>query len=162
MLRESDARLLVSEVNDDGSECQGMDTFGFGLGHCAFPDEPRSRCAAPGWYGWGSTHGSRAALLPSRTTLPSSALACVTAFNLATEWGDGGDGGEAGEKRERLGARQHRLAHAQAAALPKHTRSSCREAGVPARLGRGRARDAGRHVAVQAEGIGIANDGFVG
>ena len=119
VLRESDVRLLVSEVNDDGSECQGMDTFGFGLGHCAFPDEPRSRCAAPGWYGWGSTHGSRAALLPSRTTLPSSALACVTAFNLATEWGDGGGGGEAGEKRERLGARQHRLAHAQAAALRK-------------------------------------------
>ena len=48
-------------------------------------------------------------------TLPSAALACVTAFNLATEWGD--DGG--GEKRERLGARQHRLAHAQAAALRK-------------------------------------------
>ena len=47
-------RLMLSDYNDEGLECQGYDTFGLGIGHCAAPEEPQSRCRTHEWWGWGS------------------------------------------------------------------------------------------------------------
>ena len=105
--------MLFSDYNDEGQECQGFDTFGLGIGHCAVPDEPNSRCRAHEWWGWGSTYGSRVAILPASRRAGSPALVCATMANIATErppqTADG--------KELRLAARQHTFAHSQAAAL---------------------------------------------
>ena len=77
--------MMLSDYNDEGHECQGFDTFGLGVGHCVAPDEPHSRCRAPEWWGWGSTYGSRAALVPASRRAGQPALLCVTMANIATE-----------------------------------------------------------------------------
>ena len=105
--------MMISDYNDEGHECQGFDTFGLGVGHCVAPDEPHSRCRAPEWWGWGSTYGSRAALVPASRRAGQPALLCVTMANIATEQPPQGSDGVA----MRVAARQHKFAHTQAAAL---------------------------------------------
>ena len=77
--RES-VKAIASDLNDDGLECRGMDTFGLGIGHCTTADTPRSKCKADEYWGWGSTYGSRVILLPTvpLSRGPSPSLVCAT------------------------------------------------------------------------------------
>ena len=92
-----------------------MDTFGLGIGHCISDDRPRSQCIADWWWGWGSTYGSRIAILPKEPLMKSGGgLICTTIANIATNnspWDT-----EKGRK-VRLGGRQHPYAHRQAVLL---------------------------------------------
>ena len=121
VLSNTSVRLMLSKTNLDVLECQGMDSFGLGIGNCADPDASRGRCSAHEWWGWGSTYGHRFALLPAVRRPTSSnngaqispSLVCATFNHLATSHQPKDGRGLA----VRLGSRQHTWAHLQAAAL---------------------------------------------
>ena len=121
VLSAQSVRLMLNDTNRDFLQCQGMASFGLGIGHCAAPDVPRSRCSTHEWWGWGSTYGQRFAFLPAVRppnsskggVQPTPGLVCATFNHLATAHQPKDDRGQA----IRLGNRQHTWAHLQAAAL---------------------------------------------
>jgi len=113
VLSSNSVQLMLSDMNDRGLECQGMDTFGLGIGHCIVNDLPRSMCKTDEWWGWGSTYGSRVMMMPRRRRGLDGALVCAIIANLPTEQMPK----DASGNLVRLASRQHSIAHQQAASL---------------------------------------------
>eukprot|EP00929_Paragymnodinium_shiwhaense_P017875 TRINITY_DN12770_c0_g1_i2.p1 TRINITY_DN12770_c0_g1~~TRINITY_DN12770_c0_g1_i2.p1 ORF type:complete len:696 (+),score=129.41 TRINITY_DN12770_c0_g1_i2:652-2739(+) len=103
----------VNDLALDG--CQGFTQFGLGLGYCSRPYQPRNeeRCHTLGWWGFGSTYGSRIFIMPTpRSAGGKSAggLACSLSANVASE----GEPKTSAGAEVRVASRQHAVAHSQA------------------------------------------------